>query len=378
MNKIKRNSLYIIILFIAILSIVFAFVYKKINSNNKDKSLYNIGNLQEINKDINSSGVAIFDEYVLENFSGIEIQTDNSKVYRADNVIEGTNDNDATETANVLLNLLNNSKIEDNINDSKSFDSIKKNIFNGKINNLNINYFNNVNKSSEASKNTINYLNNYLKNKAVKVESSGYLLNFYDGFESLFNVNNFNNINWDFLGSKINNNSSKIPGLKFVDSRYFYIATYLDKLYDLDKSNFNSALLTINNTNYRANLSKFSTYKNGNIVIFKMSDGIEKFLDNRFFDMNINFGFSKGYKIPKQALIKIDNVLGVFYLDNKEKVRFTPVSLIQEFEKEVYISNNINDIFPSIISESKIEFEILKPFTKILLNPQNYKEGDKY
>lgn len=378
MKKTKKNSLYIIVLLIVILTIALALIYKSINDKNRDKSLFNIGNIQEINKDINTNGVAIFDEYVLENFSGIEIETNNTRIYRADSVIEGTNNFDATENANILLNLANNSKIEDNINDMESFKTLKNNLSNGRINNLNINYYNNINKSSETSKNTINYINNYLKNKAVKVESSGYLLNFYDGFETLLNINNYNNINWDFLRSKISNNSSKIAGLKFVDSRHFYIATYLDDLYNLDKSNFNSALLTINNTNYRVNLSKFSTYKNGYIAVFKMNDGIEKFLENRFFDMNINFGFNKGYKIPKEALIETNGVLGVFYLDDKEIIRFTPVHLIQEFEKEVYISNNLNDIFPNIISESDVEFDTLNPFTKILLNPQNYKEGDKY
>ena len=113
MKKTKKNSLYIIVLLIVILTIALALIYKSINDKNRDKSLFNIGNIQEINKDINTNGVAIFDEYVLENFSGIEIETNNTRIYRADSVIEGTNNFDATENANILLNLANNSKIED-------------------------------------------------------------------------------------------------------------------------------------------------------------------------------------------------------------------------------------------------------------------------
>lgn len=376
MNKAQKNTLYFI-LFVAFLSMIFASVFNKINNVNRDKNLYNIGNIQEINNDIVTNGVAIFDEYVLENFSGIDISTDNSRVYRADSVIEGTNNFEATDNANKLYNLSNSLKISDSLNNTITFRNIKSKIFSGQINELDINYYNNINYSVETSENTIDYIENYIKNKAIKVDSSGYLLNYYDGFESLIGYNDISDSNWDFLKYSTNNNSSKIAGLKFVNNKHYYIATYLDKLYDLNKSNLTNAFITINNKNYRATLQDYISYKDGYIILFKMSDGLEKFIENRFFTMNINFGFKQGYKIPKEALISINKIKGVYYLENNI-VKFTPVSIIKEIGNEVYISNDFDDIFPNVISKSQIDFSTLNPFTKIILNPENYKEGSMY
>ncbi|MFM1538927.1 hypothetical protein, partial [Helcococcus bovis] len=88
-NKLKKDKTSLILIFIFIFSLIvigFSIIYTLFNRNKNTDNLYNVGNLYEINNNISGSGVAIFDEFVIENFDNLEIKLDNKKVYRADSI----------------------------------------------------------------------------------------------------------------------------------------------------------------------------------------------------------------------------------------------------------------------------------------------------
>lgn len=367
MRERKKN---ILILPLAIISIIviLAIVISNFRENRRETNLYNIGNLQDINQKMVLPSVAIFNEYILDNFEGIEIQSDNT-VYRADSVIENTASVEALKKAERLLKIADNSSIK-----NLEYANVKDSIFNDDVNKIDINYFSNSNGNSNFYNKEKKYLENYVNYKSIKLDESGYLINYSDGYESLLNIND-TSIDWEILTNI--NNVNLHPSLKFVDNKMYTVYAYIEDLSNIDKSNLLSSYITIEDIEYRSNFEGIDFINNGYLLKFTMFDGIEKLLTNRFTDITLTLNAENGYIIPKSSIIKKSEQDGVYFLDNNV-ITFTPVKIIKEEEDNYYISNNISTIFPEIVSEEEIEFKTLEPFSKILLNPENYEEGNIY
>lgn len=374
--KYKKSIILIVVLIFSLIIVLFSIIYSLFKNKNNEDNLYNVGNTYEVNNNISGSGVAIFDEFVFENFDNIETKIDSKKVYRADSVVDNTNNFHAYENATKIYNVLKDTKKSKNINDIRNFEKIKNNIINNKINFLDISSIKNLNNSNNSEK-MINYLNEYIKNKSVKVDSSGYIVNFYDGYETIYNIDSLESSNLELITNKTNNKIVKIPGLKYVNNKYFYFLTYIKDAQKLNKDYLQTAKLKIDKKNYNATIEKSINYKDGLIVLYKLFDNIEGFVNNRFINFELETIKLFTYKVPKSAVFNQYNVEGVYFIKNN-KVKFTPVKIIKNENDFVYVSNNFKEIFPNITSSIYKDFEELNPFSKIILNPKNYRENDDY
>ncbi|MFM1539525.1 HlyD family efflux transporter periplasmic adaptor subunit, partial [Helcococcus bovis] len=83
------------------------------------------------------------------------------------------------------------------------------------------------------------------------------------------------------------------------------------------------------------------------------------------------------YKVPYNSVFNLNGVDGVYFIKNN-KVKFTPVKVIKKEDDFVYISNNFKEIFPDVTEPIYKDFEELNPFSKIILNPKDYKENEDY
>ncbi|MFM1524441.1 MULTISPECIES: HlyD family efflux transporter periplasmic adaptor subunit [Helcococcus] len=378
-NKLKKDKTSLILIFIFIFSLIvigFSIIYTLFNRNKNTDNLYNVGNLYEINNNISGSGVAIFDEFVIENFDNLEIKLDNKKVYRADSIVDNTNNFDAYEKATKIYNIIKDNKISEKLNDYQFFEKIKCNIIDNNFNFLDISSVKNLNNSSNYEK-LINYLDGYLKNKSLKLDSSGYIVNFYDGFETLYNIDDFDKSNLELLTTKSPNKATKIQGLKYVNNKYFYFMTYIKDAEKYSKNKLQTNTLKIDKKYYNATIEKSIPYKNGLIVLYKLFDNIEGFINNRFIDYEISLNNISAYKVPYNSVFNLNGVDGVYFIKNN-KVKFTPVKVIKKEDDFVYISNNFKEIFPDVTEPIYKDFEELNPFSKIILNPKDYKENEDY
>lgn len=375
MKKYIRVGTIISIALLVIL-ILISFAFEIINENKRQNNLYNIENPIYIDSELVLPSVAIYNELVLDNFDGIDIEIDNSNVYRADTIVENTNNNLALDR----FNNLNNLNIRNILpKDTNEFNYIKRDIFNKNFNNLDIDYLNGINLNKNLSESTLNYINSYLSNHSVYMIESGYLIDYYDGYESLLNIDNLN-LDLNILESN-KKELNKMTGLKYVDNKYYNIVTYVDDFNIIDKEKLKQIGLSIVREDEESDILQ-AVYQDtiildkGYLLVFKLFDGIEETLDNRFFDIRLKMDKIKTYKIPKSSIVERNGIEGVLYLKGNI-VNFTPIKIIKEDGDKVFISNDFSRIFTDTFN-TNIDFGNLEPFTKIILDPKNYYEGEIY
>ena len=84
--KKRRNNKYYIIAGLALLIVIVILAINILDNKIKEDNLYNIGNPEDQSKHIDLASVLVFDEYVLENFSDVDISLDANKLYRSQSV----------------------------------------------------------------------------------------------------------------------------------------------------------------------------------------------------------------------------------------------------------------------------------------------------
>lgn len=374
--KRKRQSPILIVLIILIVFLALAVIADKWNQRNKENNLYNIGNIEDYSLELSLPSLAVFEEFTIEILADKEISTDNQKLNRSGSVIEGTTFSDSFDKALKLKEIGDGVDTGSKNIDLNSFDTIKSKIRENDIKNINISYFDNPNGHLSLYEDTRSYINEYLDYKVLKINESGYLINYIDGYETLYSKDD-NLINWENLKDHNNNYYKKIPGLKFVKNSSYYIYSYLEDISQLDKTEISNTNLTINGKDYRASLDGLKILDKGYILKFKLFDGLESIIENRFLEAKIDINKSRVYKVPKSSVFDIDHIKGLYFLDDN-LVSFTPVKILDEGEDYYYISNNFNEIFPRVLDNDNMNFKKLEPFDKILIDPTNYSEGDQY
>lgn len=373
----KKNTKFGLTLFLVIIIILMliSFIVEILQQNRREKNLFNIENPINQEIELELPAVAIFDEFVMDNFNEIEIEKDNSKLYRVGDIIESTENNEALDAIHGLVNI---STKDIYPKDTNEFNTIKYNIFNKNYNNLNIDYINGVNSDANDSEKVENYIKSYSSNHSVVLNRSGYVVNYYDGYETLLDVDN---LKIDLVTLNGNKKINKMVGLKYVDNKMYHIVTYIEDLNQINIKSLKQIGINILRNNEQSDTLQ-AMYEDtivldkGYLIVFKLFDGIEESLEARFFDIKLNLGKYETYKIPSTAITQRNDVDGVLYLKGNI-IKFTPVKIEKEEDDYVYISNDFSKIFPNA-DTNLIKFEHLSPFTKILKNPENYLEGEIY
>ena len=376
MKKRRNNNKYFLIGGIIALIVIIILAINVLDNKIKEDNLYNIGNPEDISRHIDLASVLVFDEYVLENFSDVDISLDANKLYRSQSVIQGSTFSEAYAEAEKLKEIADKTEFTSSNLDKTSFNLLKKDIFENNYNKLKLSYFSNPNMDKELYDKGKAYLESYLNNKAIKTVGSGYLLNYYDGYESLLSTD-INDINWDFLKDSEVNNSEKIKGLKYINNENYYIYSYLEDINLLDKSKLKDSKLKIDDLEVQGSFESITNIDDGFIIKFKLIDEIEKLYDKRFVNVQMETSNKELYKIPKKALVHMGDYTGLYYVSNR-KVYFAPVKVFDEDDEFLYVSSNFNDIFPRKLNNEDLQFNKLESFSKVILNPQDYKEGDYY
>lgn len=376
MKKRRNNNKYFLIGGIIALIVIIILAINVLDNKIKEDNLYNIGNPEDKSRHIDLASVLVFDEYVLENFSDVDISLDANKLYRSQSVIQGSTFSEAYAEAEKLKEIADKTEFTSSNLDKTSFNLLKKDIFENNYNKLKLSYFSNPNMDKELYDKGKAYLESYLNNKAIKTVGSGYLLNYYDGYESLLSTD-INDINWDFLKDSEVNNSEKIKGLKYINNENYYIYSYLEDINLLDKSKLKDSKLKIDDLEVQGSFESITNIDDGFIIKFKLIDEIEKLYDKRFVNVQMETSNKELYKIPKKALVHMGDYTGLYYVSNR-KVYFAPVKVFDEDDEFLYVSSNFNDIFPRKLNNEDLQFNKLESFSKVILNPQDYKEGDYY
>ncbi|WP_240648990.1 HlyD family efflux transporter periplasmic adaptor subunit [Anaerosphaera multitolerans] len=186
-------------------------------------------------------------------------------------------------------------------------------------------------------------------NISYKSEFAGIVSFKIDGLEDYYNFENIDKIDTAYLNkyNKLSEHLSKTKVekgenlFKVIDNLSFYIALRIKDFKDIDDFKIGDilSLQSDNGTRFSGEIYKIKKNKSNGVVIINVNDCFEEIYPERINDFKIILDENKCFEIPKSAIIKRNNISGVFIQEIHGLVRFVPIELIESFEDTVYVSS---------------------------------------
>lgn len=216
------------------------------------------------------------------------------------------------------------------------------------------------------------YLKNMLQQDAVLTPFSGIVYPFSDGYESLFTPESLNLLSPGDLGSE-NASHQEFSGLKFIDNRLFYLALDLPQsVLPMDvRLNEEYTLKTDKNVILHGKLVRRSDDELGrSLLIFSLRDGVLRIRGERFAQIRLVLSEAECYRIPGTAIVREGAETFCYVLDKNHVAKKIPVHLMGAEKK--------NDEFFVAGGDDNDDEAALRRFDRVILRPQNVKEGGLY
>ncbi len=203
--------------------------------------------------------------------------------------------------------------------------------------------------------------------KQIKAEKSGYFVSTTDGYESVFNSVDVENLTPEILsGAKPKNNGSDIIG-KIVSDYEWYIAAQVSINDSMNyKEGDRLKILTTVKSSPTLSVTvkkiNISEKKSQAVIVFACSEMNSELASMRSGPMTVVKSEYSGLKVPSKALRVVDSVRGVYVL-NGMQVEFLPVEII--YSTENYI----------ICEKQNDNEKALKLYDRVVVKGKNLYDG---
>lgn len=198
-----------------------------------------------------------------------------------------------------------------------------------------------------------------------------------DGYEEVLSYNNINNLDFNAIFATPMNQVAMNKGsinsgetiFKIIDNTKCYLLMKIES----DEVAIFSALskleITINNAKYDADVMEVTPISSGGIVVLRMASVFDEFTKTRTLNVTAKISDYQGVKLNKSSLIKVDGVLGVYTVDIKRLIRFTPIKVLSEQNDSVIVYHeNFYDESGAVVNTVSVQDEIIN-------NPVGFKPG---
>lgn len=378
-----------IALIIALFIINMAINYSK--NKKKQDNIYNVMGMEETKIKYKTKAYFVFDEYTIDSFEDINVNIDEKKLLRSEEkLFDGVNSqvNNKIKKQNEFINKNSTKK---NLKDK---DEIIELLYDNKLSKLNFSFLDSINETDKFSKKKRDIINSYMSEDAFIVGDTGFYLTKTDGYESLINSSNIDAFNNDFFSIKNIEKDKLQTGLKYVNNKAYYILAKVEnfeKYMDLGVDNLS---ISFDDQDFYVSDYTFSKDINDNYYLkFKMNEGIEKALNHRITDIEINFKNMNTIKIPEKAIHYKDDIQGVYCIDSGV-IEFAPVKVLYREDGMCSILTNPEDVlsksYLDLVKKNNdnlkndrndkdyIYISQIHEFSNILLELGSYKVGDRY
>lgn len=189
--------------------------------------------------------------------------------------------------------------------------------------------------------------------KLVKAQSSGVVSYNIDGYEQILNPLNIDNFNINgikdimaTLGEKLEEDAESNFGVKVVDNFEWFLCCVVSseqgESFKKGKK-IDIRLSEHDNEEISGHIFKISEAQNNEkLLIIKGNTQFKDYYKIRLAKIEIIKDYDEGYIVPQNIIVELDGTKGV-YVDKRGIVKFAPVDIVADFEKDVMIQNTNHD-----------------------------------
>ncbi len=227
------------------------------------------------------------------------------------------------------------------------------------------------------------------KLKQYYSETGGLVSYKIDLYEEEYIPKDFEKYNYDRLKAdmsqldqKIERNTTQFeieinsPIYKIIDNFEWHLAILVDDLKEIEEiKNDNTVTIKIDedDKNITGKVVMINEFKNNGVIILRFTDRLHDYYDSRIMDISILKSNKIGYKMPKDAIIDKEGEIGLYIKDLSGVIRFRPVSIIGEDNKNYYLEAG-DDSGNLRLNDDKV-IKTITNFDEVFLKPENLREG---
>lgn len=204
-------------------------------------------------------------------------------------------------------------------------------------------------------------------------KNSGLVVSKLDNLNSLINYNSKDLLKDDFF-LRDSQEIKEYPGLSLVNTMDCFF-TFTIKANDFNKNLQKNQNIKFDykNKTYNSSIRSLNYDNMGNIsLLLRLEEGVNDFLEGRYFDIDLVDSNYNVFKIPKKSIIKRAGQDGVFVKNSAGISKFYPVEIVKEENSYVYINSGSN----GNISINNKEMETVELNDEIFVHPKLIEEGE--
>lgn len=208
-----------------------------------------------------------------------------------------------------------------------------------------------------------------------------------DGYEEKYLPENFQDYTYDKLNidkplNLVKNEEDKIlenePIFKVIDNFQWYMCIKIEDNKEIEDFEVNDNIrihIDGDEKEIKGNIMAINTSKKKSVIVAKFNTMFHDYYKMRFPEVEIIKDRIDGYKIPKKAMVTLNNINGVYIKDRGGIVRFKPISIFKEGDDHIYIYSG--DENTNIYLDNEDEpLKTISLFDEIIIKTSGIKEGD--
>lgn len=202
-----------------------------------------------------------------------------------------------------------------------------------------------------------------------------------DGLESYYTIDNLEKINYAYLQkynkvTKFESRSQVKKGdklFKLINNLSYYLALKIEDNKKIDKFKVGDTLsLKFNFETLKGKIIKIEKENNKSVIILSMSDMFNSIYSDRINNFKIILVDKKCFEIPKSAIVKRNNLFGVYVQEIHGLVRFIPIIVISPTQDYSYVSKGDKNGYITIGDKS---YRTISINDAIIVNPKQIDES---
>jgi len=211
--------------------------------------------------------------------------------------------------------------------------------------------------------------------KRIYSSHSGIVSFEIDGYEELLDTNNLENFKPEYFDAPISDNNKK-AAFKIVDGFDWILAVKSD-FGSLETGNVYEVIIRVNPDevySLKVPLIQIKKDNSGVLYFFKSNTLLGELYDVRHANVDIVKLKVDSLRIPKEIVRDNEGKTGVFIKEFYGVVRFRPIKIVGEDENFTYVEPG--DSYGYIEDEGGKRFKTINMYTKVLLDPDKFSEGE--
>ncbi len=236
-----------------------------------------------------------------------------------------------------------------------------------------------------------------IEKQEITNEINSYTINYYtnvggiisyeiDGYEDKYIPRDFEKYTYDEIDiSKVKINDTKIKSeivldeaiYKIIDNFEWYMGIKiedLEKVGNYEKGKLIRIEIKEDEEELLGRIIAVNNSEDKSVLIVKFNTMLHNYYNKRFAEVYLVKDKIEGYKIPSRAVIEKDSIKGVYIKDTSGIVRFRPIKILEERDKNIYVDMGDRNSKIEII-QGKDLVETISTHDEIFLNTNSIKEG---